>query len=70
MGGMTVLDSSRPLLTLPEAAAAVGCSARTLRRAIESGELEARRIGAHGHFRVAPEAVERMLVRTGPERKP
>lgn len=43
----------KPPLTLKEAAAAVGCSPQTLRRAIWAGELECLRVGREIRIRRA-----------------
>jgi excisionase family DNA binding protein len=56
-------EERRPLST-GAAADLAGVHATTIWRAITSGELEARRLGAHGHYRVAPEALDAWLLRT------
>jgi excisionase family DNA binding protein len=50
-------DHADRLLTVKEVAALVGCSERTVRRAIEAGLLEALRLGPGGRLlRISPEA--------------
>jgi excisionase family DNA binding protein len=55
---MRVTDRYR---TVSELAAELLVSRRTIYRAIERGELEAVRVGAHGRIRVPVEAVETLI---------
>jgi excisionase family DNA binding protein len=50
-------------MTVPEVAAKLAVSPVTVRRWIQSGELEALRLGRSGsaHYRVEQDAVERFL---------
>ena len=48
--------NARDLLTLKEAAAMLRVSPSTVFRAIRSGQLEARRLGVHGRYRITPAA--------------
>jgi excisionase family DNA binding protein len=54
-------------LSTGAAARVAGVHGTTIWRAITNGELEARRLGRHGHYRVAPEALEAWLLRTDDE---
>ena len=53
----TVVVERRPLST-GAAAHRAGCDRATIRRAIESGELEAVRLGRHGNYRISREALD------------
>jgi excisionase family DNA binding protein len=50
------------LLTVGETAAVLKCSTATVYRAIERGQLEARRLGQSGPFRVTDDAINRYLL--------
>lgn len=56
-----------PPLTTAEAARIVGASRATIRRAIESGELEAVRLGPRGSYRIHRVALEAWLEPTTEE---
>ena len=55
------MTARRPLLSTGSAAALAGCHRVTIMRAIRAGELEAVRLGKHGDYRVAVDAIERWL---------
>ena len=56
---MDVLD--KQLLTLQEAAEVLRVTPMTVLRAIQSGKLEARRLGEHGRYRITAEALDAYL---------
>jgi excisionase family DNA binding protein len=62
-------EGARAAAALVNGAAArvAGVHGTTIWRAITSGELEARRLGRHGHYRVTPDALEAWLQTTQPE---
>jgi excisionase family DNA binding protein len=47
-----ILDTSRQVVTLPEAAAMLGMSPLTIRRAIKSGKIKAMQISPKGRYRI------------------
>ena len=51
----------RSLLSTGAAAALAACDPVTIRRAVAAGELEALRLGGHGHLRIPPEALREWL---------
>lgn len=53
-------EEERPL-TITAAAKKLGISRQTLSRAISLGEIKAFRITEHGHFRILPSEIERIL---------
>ena len=55
-------------MTVDEVALFCGVSAKTVRRAIERGDLEAARLGDHGALRVRPEAIDDWFVRRSTRR--
>jgi excisionase family DNA binding protein len=55
------VSDGRRLLSVRAAAQAAACSDDTVRRAIASGELEARRLGPSGNYRVPTDALEHWL---------
>ncbi len=57
----------RPM-TVDEVALFCGVSAKTVRRAIERGDLEAARLGDHGALRVRPEAIDEWFARRSTRR--
>ncbi len=67
-GHMTTTATDR-FLAPGEAAQRLRCSIVTVYRAINRGELKARRLGAHGSLRISEDAVERFMrpVRTPDE---
>jgi excisionase family DNA binding protein len=66
---MTAAGTHTRLLTLEEAASRCFYSARSVRRAIERGDLEAVRLGPNKRYplRVSEEALERWLRPAGQE---
>jgi excisionase family DNA binding protein len=60
-------EAGRRPLSTGAAAVVAGVHATTIWRAIISGELETRRLGRHGHYRVAPDALDAWLLRTHEE---
>ena len=56
-----------PLLTVPEFAAALRVHPASIYRRIQSGEIEARRIGAPpgGRFRISADELDRLLESVG-----
>jgi excisionase family DNA binding protein len=59
--------TDRPM-TVDEVALFCGVSAKTVRRAIERGDLEAARLGDHGALRVRPEAIDEWFARRSTRR--
>jgi excisionase family DNA binding protein len=59
--------TDRPM-TVCEVALFCGVSAKTVRRAIERGDLEAARLGDHGALRVRPEAIDDWFARRSTRR--
>jgi excisionase family DNA binding protein len=57
----------RPM-TVDDVARFCGVSAKTVRRAIERGDLEAARLGDHGALRVRPEAIDEWFARRSTRR--
>jgi excisionase family DNA binding protein len=51
----------RRLLSVEEAAERLAVSKHTLYRRIQTGELDARRVGSHGAIRISAEALEALL---------
>ena len=51
----------RSLLSTDAAAALAACGPVSIRRAVAAGELEALRLGEHGHLRIAPDALAAWL---------
>jgi excisionase family DNA binding protein len=60
--------TDRPM-TVDEVALFCGVSAKTVRRAIERGDLEAARLGGHGALRIQPEAIDEWFARRSTRRK-
>jgi excisionase family DNA binding protein len=56
------------LLHVKQAAVLLDVDPTTVRRAIARGELEALTLGARGHYRIRPEAIEAFLRPVGGER--
>jgi excisionase family DNA binding protein len=64
--GFPASDPPLPLaLTVPEAAALAGVSARTMYRAIEAGTIQTVRLTPHGRVFVPRHALERFLAEGG-----
>ena len=59
--------TDRPM-TVDEVALFCGVSAKTVRRAIERGDLDAARLGDHGAMRVRPEAIDEWFARRSTRR--
>ena len=59
--------TDRPM-TVDEVALFCGVSAKTVRRAIARGDLEAARLGDHGALRVRPEAIDDWFARRSTRR--
>jgi excisionase family DNA binding protein len=57
----------RPM-TVDEVAVFCGVSSKTVRRAIERGDLEAARLGGHGALRIRPEAIDEWFARRSTRR--
>ena len=55
-------------MTVNEVARFCGVSTKTVRRAIERGDLDAARLGDHGALRVRPEAIDEWFVRRSTRR--
>ena len=55
-------------MTVDEVARFCGVSAKTVRRAIERGDLDAARLGDHGALRVRPEAIDEWFARRSTRR--
>jgi excisionase family DNA binding protein len=55
-------------MTVDEVALFCGVSAKTVRRAIERGDLDAARLGDHGALRVRPEAIDEWFARRSTRR--
>lgn len=55
-------------MTVDEVAQFCGVSAKTVRRAIERGELEAARLGGRAALRVRPEAIDEWFARRSTRR--
>ena len=64
---MSLAMTDRPM-TVDEVALFCGVSAKTVRRAIERGDLEAARLGDHGALRVRPDAIDEWLARRSTRR--
>jgi excisionase family DNA binding protein len=60
---MHATQGAPPLLTVPEFAAALRVHPASIYRRIQSGEIEARRIGAPpgGRFRISADELDRLL---------
>jgi excisionase family DNA binding protein len=56
-----VVERSGPPLTTGALAVRLGVHRSTILRAIDRGELEALRLGPHGHYRIPADAAERWL---------
>ena len=52
------LDTSRRVVTLPEAATMLGMSPLTIRRAIKSGKIKAIQISPKGRYRILVEELD------------
>ncbi|MGZ6565687.1 MAG: helix-turn-helix domain-containing protein [Solirubrobacteraceae bacterium] len=59
--------TDRPM-TVDEVARFCGVSAKTVRRAIERGDLDAARLGDQGALRVRPEAIDEWFARRSTRR--
>jgi excisionase family DNA binding protein len=59
--------TDRPM-TVDEVARFCGVSAKTVRRAIERGDLDAARLGDHGALRVRPDAIDEWFARRSTRR--
>jgi excisionase family DNA binding protein len=59
--------TDRPM-TVDEVALFCGVSAKTVRRAIERGDLEAARLGGHGALRIRREAIDEWFARRSTRR--
>jgi excisionase family DNA binding protein len=57
------LDTSRKVVTLPEAANMLGVSCLTVRRAIENGKIEAIQINTRGRYRILVQEIDDFLKR-------
>ena len=55
-------------MTVDEVALFCGVSTKTVRRAIERGDLDAARLGDHGALRVRPEAIDEWFARRSTRR--
>ena len=55
-------------MTVDEVALFCGVSAKTVRRAIERGDLDAARLGGHGALRIRPAAIDEWFVRRSTRR--
>jgi excisionase family DNA binding protein len=55
-------------MTVDEVAVFCGVSSKTVRRAIERGDLEAARLGGHGALRIRPEAIDEWFARRSTRR--
>jgi excisionase family DNA binding protein len=55
-------------MTVDEVALFCGISAKTVRRAIERGDLDAARLGDHGALRVRPDAIDEWFARRSTRR--
>jgi len=55
-------------MTVDEVALFCGVSSKTVRRAIERGDLEAARLGGHGALRIRPEAIDEWFARRSTRR--
>ena len=64
---MSLAMTDRPM-TVDEVALFCGVSAKTVRRAIERGDLEAARLGDHGALRVRPDAIDEWFARRSTRR--
>lgn len=54
--------------TVDEVAVFCGVSSKTVRRAIERGDLDAARLGGHGALRIRPEAIDEWFARRSTRR--
>jgi excisionase family DNA binding protein len=64
---MSLAMTDRPM-TVDAVALFCGVSAKTVRRAIEGGDLDAARLGDHGALRVRPEAIDEWFARRSTRR--
>jgi excisionase family DNA binding protein len=64
---MSLAMTDRPR-TVDVVALFCGVSAKTVRRAIERGDLEAARLGDHGALRVRPDAIDEWFARRSTRR--
>jgi excisionase family DNA binding protein len=64
---MSLAMTDRPM-TVDDVALFCGVSAKTVRRAIERGDLEAARLGDHGALRVRPDAIDEWFARRSTRR--
>ena len=67
---VTVVVHDRRLLTLPETAAELRYSERTVRRLIDAGELRAVQFGRGRALRIPRTEIERLLNPSVPEENP
>lgn len=58
-----LLDTSRKVVTLPEAAVMLGMSPLTIRRAIKSGKIKAMQISPKGRYRILIEELNGFIQR-------
>lgn len=58
------LDTSRKVVTLPEAAAMLGMSNLTIRRAIKKGLIRAMQINKNGRYRILTEELDKFIERS------
>lgn len=61
--GEHFLDTSRQVVTLPEAAVMLGMSPLTIRRAIKSGKIKAMQISPKGRYRILIEELNEFIQR-------
>jgi excisionase family DNA binding protein len=61
--------NDRPM-TVDEVAVFCGVSSKTVRRAIERGDLDAARLGGHGALRIRPAAIDEWFARRSTRRTP
>jgi excisionase family DNA binding protein len=66
-GSLSLAMTDRPV-TVDEVARFCGVSTKTVRRAIERGDLDAARLGGHGALRVRPEAIDEWFARRSTRR--
>jgi excisionase family DNA binding protein len=59
--------TDRPM-TVDEVAVFCGVSSKTVRRAIERGDLEAARLGGYGALRIRPDAIDEWFARRSTRR--
>lgn len=58
---VALIEGERRLLSTGAAARLAGCHPTTIWRAVERGDLEANRLGGHGHYRIRRDALDRWL---------